>query len=53
VNFLNLGKNMRKPPLSQLCHSEVQLWRQFGGVGTRVASVRRQVTRHQKVLQLE
>jgi hypothetical protein len=34
VNFLKLRKNMKRPLLSQLCHSEVELWRHFGSVAT-------------------
>ena len=34
VNFLNLRKNMKKSLLSQLCHSEGDLWQHFGSVGT-------------------
>jgi hypothetical protein len=30
VNFLNFRKNTKKALLAQLCHSGVELWRQFG-----------------------
>jgi hypothetical protein len=32
VNYLNLRKNMKKALLSQLCHSEVELWQHCDGV---------------------